>query len=141
MVHKNSNVIAMSHDTTASKDKRSAKEIHKETMAQLSSQRANYKKKAQNKVKKDWKRAGFKKLSEDQLVEGFTSAVNSSRTVPMWQVMMDVVFLWCKRNKKLISHKTVLKLKEKVAGVDQFDNQPIKVFTKEAGWLRKEPKF
>ena len=54
---------------------------------------------------------------------------------------MDVVFLWCKKNKKLISHKTVLKLEEKVAGIDQFDNQPIKVFTKEAGWLRKEPKF
>ena len=39
------------------------------------------------------------------------------------------------------SHKTVSKLKEKVAGIEQFDQQPIKVFTKEAGWLRKEPEF
>ena len=113
-------------------------------MAQLSciaTQRATCKKKVQSKVRKDWKRAGFKKLSEDQLVEGFTSAVNSGRAVPMWQVMMDIVFLWCKKNKKLISHRTVSKLKEKVAGVEQFGQQPIKVFTKEAGWLRKEPEF
>ena len=59
----------------------------------------------------------------------------------MWQVMMDIVFLWCEKNKKLISHRTVTKLKRKVAGIEQFDQQPIKVFTKEAGWLRKEPDF
>ena len=76
--YSNESVESSGSDTTASKDKRSTKEIYKETMAQLSSQRANHKKKAQNKVKKDWKRAGFKKLSEDQLVEGFTSAVNSA---------------------------------------------------------------
>ena len=110
-------------------------------MARLSAQHATYKKKVQKKVKKDWKVAGFKKLSEDQLVDGFHSTITSGRTAPMWQVMMDIVFLWCKKNKKLISHKTVSRLKEKVAGVEQFDNQPIKIFTKEAGWLRKEPDF
>ena len=30
-----------------------------------------------------------------------------------------------------------IRLKEKVTGIDQFENQPIL----EAGWLRKEPKF
>ena len=69
------------------------------------------------------------------------SAITSGRAVPMWQVMMDIVFLWCEKNKKLISHRTVTKLKRKVAGIEQFDQQPIKVFTKEAGWLRKEPDF
>ena len=70
-----------------------------------------------------------------------SGAITSGRTVPMWQVMMDIVFLWCEKNKKLISHRTVTKLKRKVAGIEQFDQQPIKVFTKEAGWLRKEPDF
>ena len=59
----------------------------------------------------------------------------------MWQVVMDLIFKWCKKNKKLISHRTVAKLKKKVSGVDQFDLQPIKIFTKEAGWPRKEPDF
>ena len=59
----------------------------------------------------------------------------------MWQVVMDLIFKWCKKNKKLISHRTVAKLKKKVSGVDQFDLQPIKIFTKEAGWLRKEPDY
>ena len=84
--YSNESVESSGSDTTASKDKRSAKEIYKETMAQLASQRATCKKKVKSKVKKDWKRAGFKKLSEDQLVEGFTSTVNSGRAVPMWQV-------------------------------------------------------
>ena len=122
-------------ESMASKDNRSAKEIYKETMKQLASQRATCKKKAQKKVEEDWKRSGIKKLSEDQLVEGFTNTINSSRAEPMWQVVMDVVFLWCKKHKKLISHKTVSKLKGKVAGIEQFDQQPIKVFTKGAGWL------
>ena len=110
-------------------------------MKQLASQRATYKKKAQKKVKKDWKRSGIKKLSEDQLVEGFTNTINWSRAEPMWQVVMDMVFLWCKKHKKLISNKTVSKLKKKVSGIGHFEKQPIKIFTKEAGWLRKEPDF
>ena len=48
---------------------------------------------------------------------------------------MDVVFLWCKKHKKLISNKTVSKLKKKVSGIGHFEKQPIKIFTKEAGWL------
>ena len=128
-------------ESTASKDTRPVREICKETMKQLATQRTSYKKKVQKKVKKDWKRAGIKKLSEDQLVKGFTNTINSSRTEPMWQVVMDMVFLWCKKHKKLISNETVSKLKKKVSGIEQFEKQPIKIFTKEAGWLRKEPDF
>ena len=54
---------------------------------------------------------------------------------------MDMVFLWCRKNKKLISHETVTKFKKKVSGIEQFEKQPVKIFTKEAGWLRKEPDF
>ena len=67
--------------------------------------------------------------------------INSGRTEPMWQVVVDLTFLWCEQHKKLISHKTVTALKKKTAGVEQFDKFPTKVFTKEAGWLRKEPEF
>ena len=37
--------------------------------------------------------------------------------------------------------KTVTKFKKKVSGVEQFEKQQVKIFTKEAGWLRKEPDF
>ena len=85
--YSNGSVESSGSDTTASEDKRSAKEICEETMGQLSAQRATCKKKAQKKVKKDWKVGGFRKLSEDQLVEGFHSTITSGRAVPMWQVM------------------------------------------------------
>ena len=58
----------------------------------------------------------------------------------MWQVAMDLAFLWCKQHKKLISHETVAAaMKKKTRGVKAFNKHNIKVFTKDAGWLRKEP--
>ena len=110
-------------------------------MKQLAKQRAKHRPKVQSKVEKDWNDGGFKDLSEEQLVKGFRTAIKSGRTEPMWQVVMDLTFLWCKQHKKLISHETVAKLKKKTAGVEQFGKWPIEVFTKEAGWLRKEREF
>ena len=70
--------------STASKDKRSETEIYKETMTQLAAQRTNYKSKVQDKVKKDWKRAGIKKLMFQSfwticiVFVGFSLSINGS---------------------------------------------------------------
>ena len=79
----------------ASKDSRPAKDICKETMKQLAKQRTKHRPKVQTKVEKDWNEAGFEDLSEEQLVKGFRTAIKSGRTEPMWQVVVELTFLWC----------------------------------------------
>ena len=87
-------------------------------MKQLAKQRATCSKKAQDKVAKDWSDNGFKDLSESQLVKsGFKPTIKGSGTEPMWQVVMDLTFLWCKEHKNLISHETVSAIKKKARGI------------------------